>query len=261
MHISENPYIDNLLAKIDTLRLLCPSDIAHVLPLYIKAMNNNSVVNNISIAYIDNYDGKSFYKKYNKYIDMMYEMFLKNTVTEDDRRAIFKQVGRRVSSLPKHVAGMKNLYNIVISATTSYIKRKKLLEVRKNLCDKFKLAIKKYLYLTYKLGYNEPSMCAKTLIREHRIDKYIMSGEFPLLLLPFLPDIESELKKSYEHYTMTDAWEMLKGRYFNHKEQFHVLALEIKSVFIKNIYNFSDYIDNMYTEKFYNLMLKGNRNK
>ena len=104
MHISENPYIDNLLAKIDTLRLLCPSDIAHVLPLYIKAMNNNSVVNNISIAYIDNYDGKSFYKKYKKYIDLMYEMFLKNTVTEDDRRAIFKPLGRRVSALPKNMA-------------------------------------------------------------------------------------------------------------------------------------------------------------
>ena len=76
MHISENPYIDNLLAKIDTLRLLCPSDIARVIPLYIKAMNNNSVVNNISIAYIDNYDGKSFYKKYNKVINVVMTLLL-----------------------------------------------------------------------------------------------------------------------------------------------------------------------------------------
>lgn len=258
MAISENPYIDNLLAKIDTLRLLCPSDIAHVLPLYIKAINNNSVVNNMSIAYIDNYDGKAFYKRYKKHIDLMYEMFLKNTIDENERRTIFKQVGRRISSLPKNIAGMKNLYNIVIEESNSYIKRKKLSDARKNLGDKFKLAIKKYLYLTYTLGYNEPSLCAKTLIREHKIDKYIMSGEFPVLLLPFLPDIEAELKKSYEHYKMTDSWEMLKGRYFNHKEQFNVLALEIKSIFIKNIYNFSDYLDKMYTEKFYNLMLKEN---
>ena len=54
---------------------------------------------------------------------------------------------------------------------------------------------------------------------------------------------------------------IIKKEEYYHKEQFHVLALEIKSVFIKNIYNFSDYIDNMYTEKFYNLMLKGTSNK
>lgn len=220
MAISENLYIDNLLARIDTLRLLCPSDIARVLPLYIRAINNNSVVNNMSIAYIDNYDGKAFYKRYKKHIDLMYEMFLKNTIDENERRTIFKQVGRRISSLPKNIAGMKNLYNIVIEESNSYIKRRTLIDLRQNLAAKFRLAVRKYLHLTYELGFNEPSLCAKTLIWEHKIDKYIMSGEFPVLILPFLPDIEDELKKAYEHYTMTDAWKMLQGRYFKHREQF-----------------------------------------
>ena len=54
---------------------------------------------------------------------------------------------------------------------------------------------------------------------------------------------------------MQDAWELLKGRYFNHKADFQNKALEIKSNFTKNIRNFSEYFDKMYLDTYYSLML------
>ena len=76
------------------------------------------------------------------------------------------------------------------------------------------------------------------------------------MLLPFLPEIENALKKSYEHYEMVDAWEVLSGRYFNHKEEWSTIAIEVKNILPKTIGNFSDYFDRIYTDTYYNMMLK-----
>ena len=256
MATRDNPYIDNLLKRIDDKPILSPEDMSIVLPLYVKAMNNNSIVNNMSIAYIDNYDGKTVFKKFGKHLTQLYEMFIRNGVNEDGKREIFKIVAKAIHKFPKNVKEMRSFNTLVIQTTQKWLKSRKMKELRETLVARFKLAVKKYLHLTYSLGFNEPSACAKSLAQHHKIDKYIMSGDFPVLLLPFLPEVEAAIKDNYERYEMQDAWEMLKGRYFNHKEDFYTLALEIKSTFNVTIPNFSDYFDRIYTDTYYNMMLK-----
>ena len=73
--------------------------------------------------------------------------------------------------------------------------------------------------------------------------------------MPFLPEIEESIQLNYEKYEMKDAWNMLKDRYFNQKDKYMNLAIEIKSVFAKNISNFSNYFDKMYSDTYYKLML------
>ena len=77
----------------------------------------------------------------------------------------------------------------------------------------------------------------------------------PAVLLPFLPEVEETIRKNYEHYEMQDAWENLKGRYFNHKAEYANLATEIKSTFNRTIANFSRYFDDLYTNTYYKMML------
>ena len=60
MATRNNQYIDALFDKIDQLPIGTPEELARVLPLYIKASNDNGVVRNMSFAYIDNYDGRAF---------------------------------------------------------------------------------------------------------------------------------------------------------------------------------------------------------
>lgn len=248
-------YIDNLMKRVDEIEMITPQSLARTLALYIKVLNNNSVVNNVSCAYIDSYDGKKLYARFKLYFDNMYEMFLKNALDSSDRRLVFKNVAKRLSKLPTSIKGMKYVSQLVIEESHSLMKMKKTLNSKREIVEKFKNAIKKYLNLTFSLGFNEPSECVKTLIDHHKIDKYIMSGDFPVILLPFLPDIESRLKSCYENYEMKDAWEMLKGRYFNHKADYANIALEIKANFIKNIKNFSDYFDGIYTDTYYKMRL------
>lgn len=247
--------IESLTKKVDGLSLLSPLELARALSLYIKVLNDNGVVSNVSAAYIDNYDGKNFYKKFTRQFDQMHEMFLRNSLDENDKRAVFKRVACRVQRIPTTVKFMTWLNRIVIEEAHSQLKQKNSLAVRQKIVEGFRNAIKKYLHLTWELGFNEPSACARSLAQHHKIDKYIMSGDFPVLLLPFMPDIEDEIRKNYEHYEMQDAWEVLKGRYFNHKADFQNKALEIKSNFTKNIRNFSEYFDKMYIDTYYNLML------
>jgi hypothetical protein len=125
---------------------------------------------------------------------------------------------------------------------------------------KFKNAVKKYLNLTYSLGYNVPSQCVKMLATTHKLDKYVMSGDFPLMLLAFMPDLENVVRKSYEHYEMKDAWEVLNGRYFSCKSDYANLAMEIKTAFTRTIPNFTEYFDNMYTNTYYSMMLGKKKN-
>lgn len=247
--------IECLIERIDTFNLLTPLDLARTLSLYIKVMNDNGVVSNVSAAYIDSYDGKTFYKKFTKQFDRMYEMFLRNGMGEDDKRKVFKAVAKRASRIPKTVKSMSWLNQLVVDEAHSLLKQKNNLAIRQKIVGDFRTAIKKYLHLTWELGFNEPSACAKTLAQQHKIDKYIMSGDFSVILLPFMPDVEAEIRRNYEHYEMQDAWELLKGRYFNHKADFQNKALEIKSNFTKNIRNFSDYFDKMYIDTYYSLML------
>ena len=256
MATRDNPYIENLLKRIDEKPILSPEDMARVLPLYVKAMNNNSVVNNISIAYIDNYDGKAAFKKFGRHFTQLYEMFIRNGIGEDGKREIFRTVAQTYHRFPTTVKAMRSFNSFVIQTTQKWMKQRKLKEAREVLANRFKLAVKKYLHLTYTLGFNEPSACAKSLAIHHKIDKYVLSGDFPLLLLPFLPEVEAAIKDSYEHYEMQDAWEVLKGRYFNHKEDYYTLALEIKSTFNVTVPNFSDYFDKIYTDTYYKMMLK-----
>ena len=256
MATRENPYIENLAKKLNEYQLLSPSDVAKVLPLFIKLFNDNGPVRNISLAYMDSYDGKAIYRKFKRHFDQIYEMFLKNAVTVDDRHAVFRRVADRTSRVPTTVKGMQRLVGIVVEETKNLKKRQRLVEARKALVDRFSKAVKKYLHLTYTLGFNEPSACVKALAEKHTLDKYVMSGDFPVILLPFLPDIENTIKRCYEHYEMQDAWEMLKGRYFNHRAEYMTLAVEIKSTFNKTIPNFSDYFDGIYTDTYYNLMLE-----
>lgn len=261
MATRENPYIENLAKKLMEFQLLSPTDVARVLPLYIKLFNDNGPVRNISLAYIENYDGKNMYRKFKRNFDQLYQMFLKNAVTVEDRQIVFRKVAERVSKVPTTVKGMQYLVGIVMEETKNLKKRQRLIDARKALVDRFSRAVKKYMHLTYSLGYNEPSACVKSLAEKHTLDKYVMSGDFPVILLPFLPDVENAIRKCYEHYEMKDAWEMFRGRYFNHKDEYSTLAVEIKSAFNKSIPNFSDYFDRIYTDTYYKKMLEQQQRK
>lgn len=258
MPTRSSQYIDNLIVAVDNIPIMDSLSAARVLSLYIKVLNDDSgYVANISSKYIEDYDGRAFHKKWKRHFDQMYEMFLKNSINESERRAIFKNVARRVHRIPNTAPEMKSLACVVIEETKKNLKSRRLAEVREALVAKFKGAVKKYLNLTFTLGYNEPSLCMLTLARQHKIDKYIMSGDFPIILLPFLPELEAEIRAAYEHYEMKDAWEVLCGRYFNHKAEYATLALEIKSTFNKSIQNFSQYFDTIYTNTYYKLKLEG----
>lgn len=259
MDLRESQYVDNLVKRLDSESLISPEDIARLLPLYIKTLNDNGIVRNVSMAYISTYDGKSIYRRYGRFFNQMYEMFLRNGMDENDRRRVFKGVARRVKKVPTTMKGMQFLLRVVIEESHACIKRKKVLETRESLVTRFRNAVKKYLHLTYSLGFNVPSQCVKTLASTHRLDKYVMSGDFPVLLLPFMPDIEKAIRDSYEHYEMKDAWEVLNGRYFSCRSDYANLALEIKTAFTRTIPNFTEYFDNMYTNTYYSMMLGKNR--
>ena len=251
--------IDGLEQRIDEIPLLSPEQYANVIPLYVKIRNNQGVVNNISLSYIDSYNGAKTHQKFMRHFQQIHEMFLKNGLEENARRNILKTVTSRMSRFPTTVKGMRNLVDLIVQETHTQMKVRRLKEARAGLLEKFKTAIKKYLHLTYALGFNVPSECAMHLISTHRIDKHIMSGEFPVMLLPFLPEIEAALKKAYEHYEMKDAWEILNGRYFSHRDEWSTIAIEVKNMLPRNIGNFSDYFDKIYTDTYYNLMLKQQR--
>lgn len=259
MDIRDNQFVDNLGKVLSDENILSPTDISRVLPLYIKVFNDRGVVRNVSLAYIKAYDGKSIYKKFGKYFDQLYSMFLKNSIEVKDRHVVFKRVAERVNSVPKTVKGMQYLVKVVIDETRKVMKMNRLETARKNLICRFSNAVKKYLGLSFQLGFNEPSICAKTLAETHKIDKYIMSGDFSVILLPFLPELEKTIRNSYEHYEMQDAWELLKGRYFNHRDEYNNLAIEIKSAFKQSIPNFSEYFDRIYTDTYYKKMLEQRR--
>ena len=260
MDLRDSQYVDNLCKRLEEESVLSPNDIARVLSLYIKAYNDNGIVRNVSLAYINGYDGKTLYGRYRRYFNQMYEMFIRNGLDERARHAVFKRVASRVSRVPTNVSSMKYLVRVVIEETHAHMKMARAAEARRGLLERFTSAVKKYMYLTYTLGFNEPSACAMSLVERHKIDKYVMSGDFPLILLPFLPDIESAIRKHYEHYEMQDAWEVLRGRYFDHASEYSNLAIEIKSSFKKTIRNFSDYFDKIYTDTYYKRMLQGNEN-
>ena len=256
MDIKDCQHVESLAKMLKELQLLSPSDVARVLPLYIKLFNDNGPVRNISLAYIEDYDGKKIYRRFKRHFDQMYEMFLKNAVTVEDRQAVFRRVADRISKVPTTVKGMQHLVGVVAEETKNLKKKQRLVEARKTLVDRFSKAVKKYLHLTYSLGFNEPSACVKTLAERHTLDKYVMSGDFPVILLPFLPEVENTIRKCYEHYEMKDAWEVFSGRYFNHKDEYSTLAVEIKSSFNRSIPNFSDYFDRIYTDTYYKKMLE-----
>ena len=260
MATSENQNIDAIIKKIDDIKLVDINSIARVIPLYHKAYNNNGVLNGISFYYIEHYNGESFLNRFKKFFEPMYEMFLLNGITEEERKIILKTASKKIKRIPQNLKEMRSLYEVVIASTHALIKDKTVKEAKKNIVGRFRQALTKYMSLTYKMGFNAPSECAKMLAKTHRIDRYIMSGEFSLMLLPFLPEVENEIRKSYEHYELTDSWENLKGSYFDNIGQYRNLSLEIKKLFTQNIPNFSEYIDRIYTDKFKNLMLKGNIN-
>lgn len=255
MDIKDRPYTDNLLKKVDEIQLSDTVSLARALALYIKILNDNSVVNSVSISYIENYDGRSFNRRFKKYFEQMLAMFTRNELNDNDRRTIFRRVAKRCCRIPTNVTEMKHTSQVVIEEAHIWLKVKRSLDARKLLIKRFKFAIKKYMQLAYSLGFNEPSMCVKTLAAQHRLDKYILSGDFQVMLLPFLPEVEDVIQKSYENYDMKDAWDVIQGRYFNHKEQYMTLAIEIKANFTKNIVNFSDYFDKIYTDTYYRMML------
>ena len=259
MDTRDNPYIENMERKLAEYQLLSPSDVARVLPLYIKLFNDNGPVRNVSLAYIECYDGKTMYRKFKRHFDQIHNMFVKNGIQEDDMRSVFKGVASRISSVPTNVRGMEYLVRVVMEETKNLKRRMRLVEARKSLIERFSKAVKKYLHLTYSLGFNEPSACVRALAERHTLDKYVMSGDFPVILLPFLPELESQIKRAYEHYEMKDAWEVLRGRYFNHKDEYSTLAVEIKSAFNRSIPNFSEYFDKMYTDTYYKKMLEQQR--
>lgn len=255
MATPSNQYIDMLFNKIDKLPIGTPEELARVLPLYIKAINDNGIVKNVSFAYIDNYDGRKFYKKFKKHLDQISLVFSKNGLLGKDVRVVFKKVAFRIPRIPTTMKGMEILKGIVFEEIQGFLRGKKLSEKREKLVSRFKIAVKHYLNMTYELGFNEPSACVKFLAENHKIDKYIMAGDFAVLLLPFLPEVEETIRKNYEHYEMQDAWENLKGRYFNHKAEYANLATEIKSTFNRTIPNFSRYFDDLYTNTYYKMML------
>lgn len=255
MATPSNQYIDTLFKRIDQLPIGTPEELARVLPLYIKASNDNGIVKTVSFAYIDNYDGQTFYKRFKKHLEQMSMVFSRNGLLSKDVRVVFKRVASRLPKIPTTMKGMDILKGIVFEEIHGLLRAKKLAEKREKLVSRFKVAVKHYLNMTYELGFNEPSACVKFLAENHKIDKYIMAGDFAVLLLPFLPEIEETIRKNYEHYEMQDAWENLKGRYFNHKAEYANLATEIKSTFNKTISNFSRYFDDLYTNTYYKIML------
>ena len=256
MDTRDRQYSDRLMEEMSKEGVSSPLDVARVLSLYVKMMNDNGLVSNFSLAYMRGYDGKRLYRRFASQFDRLYEMFLRNGIGVSERHDIFKRVARRVSRVPGTKAAMQSLSRTVIEETSKFLKSKRLLESKRGLISRFSKAVKKYLGIAYELGWNEPSACFKSLAASHKIDKYIMSGDFPVMLLPFLPDLEAAIKSAYENYEMKDAWEVIKGRYFNHKGEYSVLALEIKSAFNKAIPNFSDYFDRIYTDTYYKQMLE-----
>ena len=256
MDTRESQNTDVLSDAIRRKNILSPNDIAVVLPLYIKVRNDNGILKNVSIAYVDSYNGNRVYRKFGRFFDQMHEMFLKNGVSEQDRHAIFRRIAMRVSRFPSKICEMKRLMELTICETHEFLKERKLAQARQALVDRFKDAVKKYMRLTYSLGFNEPSACARFLVERHRIDKYIMSGDFSPILLPFMPELEKYIRDSYENYEMKDAWEIIDGRYFRHRQEYGNMALEIKSRFNKSITNFSDYFDKIYTDIYYRKMLE-----
>lgn len=259
MATRDNQYIDALFERIDKLPVVTSGDLARVLPLYIKAAHDNGVVKNMSFAYIDNYDGCAFYKKFSRQFDQIYAVFSKNALYGTDIKDVFKRVALRKNRIPRTVKDMDILKGIVFEEIQGWLRRRHLAIKREKLVSRFKVAVKHYLNMTYELGFNEPSACLRHLVENHKIDKYIMSGDFAVLLLPFMPDVEETIRKNYEHYEMKDAWENLKGRYFDHKAEYANLATEIKSTFNRTIRNFSQYFDNLYTDTYYKLMLSRRR--
>ena len=255
MGMPGSQFTDALIDKIDELPLGTGTDLARALPLYIKAHNDNGVVRNISLAYIDNYDGKSVYKRFKRQFDQMFTVFQRNLMAVQDVQLVFKKVASREVRFPTTVKGMECLKGVVFDEVQKWRQSKKLNAQRQKLVAMFQVALKHYLKLTWELGFNEPSQCVRSLAESHKLDKYIMAGDFALMLLPFLPELEEVIRRSYERYEMKDAWEMLKGRYFDHKSEYANLAAEIKSTFKKRITNFSDYFDELYTNKFRKMML------
>ena len=189
----------------------------------------------------------------------MHEYFERNKFTESEIRNVLKKSASKFMHIPTKVSEMKRLHHDIILESGEWLLKRRKFEARKTILDKFKVGVKKYLHLAYELGYNEPSLCALTLAKTHKIDKYIMSGDFPLILLPFLPEIEESIQLNYEKYEMKDAWDMIRDRYFNQKDKYMNLAIEIKSVFTKNIANFSKYFDKMYSDTYYKMMLSKKR--
>ena len=261
MAIRNDQYIDALFDKIDRLPVGTPEELARVLPLYIKVSNDKGMLRNVSLAYIDNYDGKNFYRRFKRHLDQICKVFGRNGILERDIRTIFKRVASRETRIPTTARGMELLKNIVFEETHGHLRGKNLAQKREKLVSRFKVAVKHYLKMTYDLGFNEPSACVKFLAESHKIDKYIMAGDFAVLLLPFLPEVEETIRRNYEHYEMQDAWENLKGRYFNHRAEYLNLATEIKSTFNKTISNFSRYFDDLYTNTYYKIMIsRGKQN-
>ena len=260
MATRDNQYIEALFNKIDQLPVATSMDVARVLPLYIKASNDRGVVKNMSLAYIDNYDGKAFHKRFKRHLEQICAVFTRKGLLERDVRAVFKRVAFREPRIPTSIREMESLKGIVFEEVQAYLRGKRLVEKRMELVSRFKTAVKHYMNMTYELGFNEPSACAKFLAESHKIDKYILAGDFAVLLLPFLPELEDTIRKCYEHYEMKDAWEILKGRYFNHKAEYANLATEIKSTFKRAIPNFSLYFDDLYTNTYYKTMLSRGRN-
>ena len=260
MGIRSNQYTDNLLGEIDKLPVGVSAEQARALALYIKAYNDNGLLRNVSLAYIDGYTGVAFYKKFKRYFDQFQALFSKNLLEGDDIRRVFKRVASRLVRIPTSMKGMDVLKGILFEETQHLLKNRHLVTQRQRLVGRFKLAVKHYLNLTYELGFNEPSACVKYLAENHKLDKYVLAGDFPVMLLPFMPEIEDLIRKNYEHYEMQDAWELLKGRYFNHRAEYATQAVEIKSTFNRPIGNFSRYFDDLYTNTYYKLMLsrKGN---
>lgn len=255
MPTRKSQYIDNLLARIDQLPVGSPEELARVLPLYIKATNDNGVVRNVSFAYIDGYDGRKVYRRFTRQFDLIHSVFQRSGLGTRDIRTVFKRVALRELHFPTTVKGMDILKGMVYEETQKWLTARKLAERREKLVSQFKKAVKKYLGMTYELGFNEPSACAKSLAETHKIDKYIMAGDFAVMLLPFMPELEDAIRRSYEHYEMQDAWQNLKGRYFDHKSEWYAVATEIKSTFNRTVSNFTRYFDDLYTNTYYKLML------
>ena len=148
MATPSNQYIDMLFNKIDQLPIGTPQELARILPLYIKAINDNGIVKNVSFAYIDNYDGRKFYKKFKKHFDQISLVFSKNGLLGKDVRVVFKKVAFRSPRIPTTMKGMEILKGIVFEEIQGFLRSKKLAEKREKLVSRFKIAVKHYLNMT-----------------------------------------------------------------------------------------------------------------